>query len=371
MTAQSTQYHLRATVLPEGDRTVDLWIADGRLTFTPQAGAEELAPAGGYVLAGLVDCHAHLTLDAGNTGLPLGSAELVEVNRRGYLAAGVLLLRDIGAVSDATLGLPGDDRLPRVQPAGRFLAPPGGYFGIQQETEAADLVAVATEQVARGAAWVKIIADWPQAGSGAIADLSRGEANYPVEAVRQAVEAVHRAGDRVAVHAIARAGIALGVEAGVDSIEHAWALDDELLDGMAAKGIAWTPTAAISLGWLRQAEATGETETAAWLGEWAERFRALLPRARVLGVPILAGTDLLPPGGVAYEVAALHALGLSPVDALAAASTAARVYLGYPALADGAPADLVLYPADPRDSPELLLRPSLVMLGGEITHRDA
>lgn len=363
MTAPTTRYHLRATLLPEGDRAVDLWIADGRLSFAPRDGAEELAPAGGYVLAGLVDCHAHLTLDAGNTGWPLGSAELVEANRRGYLDAGVLLLRDVGAVSDATLGLAGDDGLPRVQPAGRFLAPPGGYFGVQQETTAADLVAVAAEQVARGARWVKIIADWPRGGSGSPADLIRGEANYPVEAVRQAVEAVQRAGARVAVHAIAHAGIALGVEAGVDSIEHAWTLDDDLLDGMAAKGIAWTPTAAISLGWPRQAEATGEAEMVGWLSEWAERFRALLPRARALGVPILAGTDLLPPGSVAYEVAALHELGLSPADALAAASTAARAYLGYPALDDGAP-------ADPRDSPELLLRPSLVMLGGQIVRRD-
>jgi imidazolonepropionase-like amidohydrolase len=370
MASSASCYHLRATLLPEGDRAVDLWVADGRLSFAPRSGAKELAPAGGYVLAGLVDCHAHLTLDAGNTGLPLGSAELVAANRRSYLDAGVLLLRDIGAVSDATLGLDGDDGLPRVQPAGRFLAPPGGYFGIQQETTAAGLVAAAARQVAGGARWVKIIADWPHDGSGSPADLSRGTANYPVEAVRQVVAAVHRAGARVAVHAIARDGIVLGVEAGVDSIEHAWALDDALLDAMATQGIAWTPTAAISLGWLRQAEAQGERETVAWLDAWAERFRALLPRARALGVPILAGTDLLPPGGVAFEVAALHELGLSPTDALAAASTAARAYLGYPALDDGAPADLVLYAADPRDSPERLLRPSLIMLGGRIVRRD-
>ena len=365
----ASPYHLRATLLPEGDRAVDLWVADGRLTFTPQDDAEELAPAGGYALAGLVDCHAHLTLDAGNTGLPLGSAELVETNRRGYLDAGVLLLRDIGAVSDATLGLPADDGLPRVQPAGRFLAPAGGYFGVQRETDAAQMVDVARAQVAAGARWVKIIADWPRAGTGSPADLAAGEANYPVEAVRQAVEAVHRAGGRVAVHAIARVGIALGVAAGVDSIEHASALDDTLLDEMAARRIAWTPTAAIFMGWLRNAEAMGDADIARWLSEWAERFRGLLPRARVLGVPVLAGTDLLPPGGVAFEVAALHELGLSPTDALAAASTAARAYLSYPALDEGAPADLVLYPADPREHSELLLHPSLVMLGGTIVRR--
>src|SRR5205809_7627492 len=94
-------YHLRATLLPDGDRPVDLGVVGGRLTFAPPAGAEELAPPGGYVLAGLVDAHAHLTLDLAGTGLPNGSAELVAANRAAPTNAGGLLVRDIGAVSEA------------------------------------------------------------------------------------------------------------------------------------------------------------------------------------------------------------------------------------------------------------------------------
>jgi imidazolonepropionase-like amidohydrolase len=63
-------------------------------------------------------------------------------------------------------------------------------------------------------------------------------------------------------------------------------------------------------------------------------------------------------------VALLQRCGLSPVDALAAASTAARRYLGLPGLEDGAPADLVCYAADPRDDPEVLGSPSAVLVGG-------
>ena len=51
---------------------------------------------------------------------------------------------------------------------------------------------------------------------------------------------------------------------------------------------------------------------------------------------------------VADEIRELHALGLPVEEALAAGSWAARAWLGEPAIEDGAPADLVLYAADPR-----------------------
>lgn len=362
-----SRYHLHATLLPDGDEPIDLWVVGGRITFRPQDGAETIGVAGAFALAGLVDCHAHLTIDWGRKGLPPGSHELVAANRRDHLAAGTLLLRDIGALSDATLGLSRNDGLPPVHPAGRFLAPAGGYGGTQQPAAPAALAAVAAAQVAGGARWVKVIADWPRVASGgAIPELGRGEPNYPADALRAAVEAAHGAGGRVAVHAMTRAGIALGVDAGVDCIEHGTELDEELLQRMAAQGIAWTPTLASQQATLRSAERRGQERVARWLRGCFEQLRELLPRARALGVTVLAGTDVLPPGSVAKEVMALQRSGLQPREALAAASTAARAYLGEPGLEEGAPADLVLYPADPRESPELLERPSLIMLGGRL-----
>jgi len=65
----------------------------------------------------------------------------------------------------------------------------------------------------------------------------------------------------------------------------------------------------------------------------------------------------------------LHEYGLSPELALAAATTDARRYLGAPDLAEGAPADLVLYDGDPRDDPAALASPALVMVGGRILSR--
>ncbi len=72
------------------------------------------------------------------------------------------------------------------------------------------------------------------------------------------------------------------------------------------------------------------------------------------------------------EVVALHRIGLSPHDALGAASWRARAWLGHPGLEEGAPADLVVYPADPLADLSVLASPSRVVLRGapvRVEHR--
>jgi len=83
-------------------------------------------------------------------------------------------------------------------------------------------------------------------------------------------------------------------------------------------------------------------------------------------VTVLAGTDagMVPHGLIATEIALLLAAGLTPEQALAAGSWAARAYLGLPGLEEGAPADLVAFPDDPREDVEALRRPQLVLLAG-------
>jgi imidazolonepropionase-like amidohydrolase len=82
---------------------------------------------------------------------------------------------------------------------------------------------------------------------------------------------------------------------------------------------------------------------------------------------VYCGTDAggsLPHGLVAREVAELVAAGLPAPDALSAATWAARAWLGHPRLEEGAPADLVVYPADPRQDVAVLAHPVAVVLRG-------
>ncbi len=60
----------------------------------------------------------------------------------------------------------------------------------------------------------------------------------------------------------------------------------------------------------------------------------------------------------------LTEFGLPPVEALRAATTAARAFLGAPPLVAGAPGDVVTYDSDPREDPAVLARPKAILLGG-------
>jgi imidazolonepropionase-like amidohydrolase len=111
---------------------------------------------------------------------------------------------------------------------------------------------------------------------------------------------------------------------------------------------------------------------------------ALVAAAAEAGVTILAGTDSRPHGRVADEIRALAAAGLTPTQALAAASWAARAYLGLGTLTPGtltpgtltpgtpppgtltpgAPADAVIYDADPRTDLSVLDHPRAIILRG-------
>ena len=367
-------FHLRATVLPYGDAPSDLWVRAGRIHSRPIDGAEALAPAGGYVLPGLVDAHVHLVTNRDYKGLPAGSREVVDRNRGDFLRRGVLLLRDMGAFTrreaeqPATLGLPRDDGLPPVIASGQPLAPEGVFTGIQEPTTPEQLEAHALRRARdQHAPWVKVILDnFPPHFAPAV-DGVPGMVNYREPELRAAADAVHAAGARIAVHAFTHEAAASAVAAGVDSIEHGWGLDGDLVEEMARRGIAWTPTLALDAMMLDMAAGgRGRVPSAAverWLHEAVDRIEPLIVRARRLGVPLLAGTDGVEP--VAREVARLQQAGLEPADALATASSAAREALGEPGIEDGAPADLLWFAHDPRESPELLEQPDLVLLRGE------
>jgi imidazolonepropionase-like amidohydrolase len=71
-------------------------------------------------------------------------------------------------------------------------------------------------------------------------------------------------------------------------------------------------------------------------------------------------------GRIADEIEALKGIGMSPTEALGAASWAAREWLGRPGLAHGASADLVCYAEDPRSGAEALKNPDAVILRGRV-----
>jgi imidazolonepropionase-like amidohydrolase len=92
-------------------------------------------------------------------------------------------------------------------------------------------------------------------------------------------------------------------------------------------------------------------------GELRERLRDCLPYAVAHGVRVLAGSDVV--GTIADEIALLAGHGLTVGQAIAAAGSVARDFLGiHPA------GDIVTYDEDPREDPGVLARPAAVVVRG-------
>jgi imidazolonepropionase-like amidohydrolase len=345
-------WRLPTTVLPDGDDD-QLWVSGGELTRTPVDGAETLP--GRFVLPGMVDAHAHLTLlESPEHIYVLGDRDHRDAVLDSSRRSGVLLLRDVGGDPALTLPL-ARDATSGVLAAGRFLASEGYYFPtLHTPVDASSLAAAAVEQIEAGAQWVKLVGDFPYR-------LEKGvemTPSYPIDVIRTMVDAVHAAGGRVATHT-ATAYVGELVAAGIDSVEHGYGLDEDTIRLMATTGCAWTPT--LSAGLTLPPNAP--PERVARRASRIERCQTLLPLAASLGVPVLAGTDVA--GSLPGEVGWLVHCGLSPLDALRSATVVARTFLGRPGLVDGSPADVVTFDADPREDPSVLAKPAAVLRRGE------
>jgi imidazolonepropionase-like amidohydrolase len=349
-------WSVQAVQLPDGDRPVDLWVdRDGCLVTEPVSDAERLP--GRYVAPGLVDAHAHPAVSLG----PGGPAALDESEALKALAdwaqGGVCLVRDTGSPGGSVLRLELLPGMPRLQAAGRFLAPAGQYFPALLPEGAPEerLTELALGELARGGRWVKVIADFPSVADGMPSGAAT--ATYSGAAIEAMVSAVHDAGGRVAAHVTTDLVTPL-VRAGVDSVEHGIAIDEPALRVMAQAGTAWTPTLCAVLSIPDDAPEPARQ----WHADLRQRLSELLPLARRLGVPVLAGTDTA--GTVAREVALLAQHGLEPADALGAATSTAYRFLGEPYDRPGQPTTLVTYEDDPREDLAVLASPRAILIDG-------
>ncbi len=342
-----TVLRVRGRALPSGEY-VDLY-ADGDSWTTDRVAAAELAGAG-WLLPGLVDAHTHPGAEAPGTAF---DEDLLRADLREHAAAGVTLIRSPGLAGQPPDWFGADPDLPRAVHAGPWFAQDGQFFdGWGRRPSHAELPALAAEQASR-TGWAKLIGDW-----------RGGDSPIPADVLAAVVTAVHEAGGRVAVHANYAETSKSAVAAGVDSIEHGMRLDPDLLPQMAAAGIALTPTLSVIEAAMAQA-----SESDGGFASAVQTHRRLVVQAAEAGVTVLAGTDSRPHGRVTDEISALVAAGLRPHDALAAASWAARSYLGWAGLEPGAPADAVVYDADPRSDLSQLASPVAVILRGRLVYR--
>ena len=374
-------------------------VAIGAADMAVPAGAKVIDLSTKTVMPGLIDAHVHLTQDS---GLPW-YATLRPKFSEPYAAttglknalitarAGFTTVRDAGGPVLASLAMrdavaegafPG----PRILVAGTPFSISGGHadnaVGLAPELADAinaagqnpgvcdtpDQCAVAVRKnAAKGVDVIKFMAT-----GGVLDDGAIGLEQHFTDAEMQAiVRTAHGVGLKAMAHAHGARGIEAAANAGVDSIEHGTYLDDKAAKAMKAHGTWLVPTLMAYEGLkLHVGKNFYTPNVEAKALETMKIVGRNIGVAQRNGVRIALGTDaaVYPHGRNAEELALMVDHGMTPKDALIAATKGGAELLGIAAktgtLEVGKSADLIAIDGDPQRDPKAVLSVSYVMVMG-------
>lgn len=338
---------------------------------------------GATVIPGLINAHVHLLLDASPN--PMSSAErdppaylILQAARRAaaMVRAGITTARDMGGVAHADLSLrraieEGLVLGPRLLVSGKWITMTGGHgWSLGVEADGPDATRrAARAQIKAGADVIKLMAT----GGVLTPDVEPGAAQLTEEEMRAAIEEAHKAGRTTAAHAQGTTGIWNAVRAGIDSIEHGFFLTEPLCEAMAQRDVFLVPTLAAPYHILEQGTAAGIPAHAVEKTRQAfAAHRDSVILARQMGVPIALGTDAGTPfnhhDSIVTELGLLIEAGLSPMEALQAATREAARLLGQDeeigTVEVGKQADLVILDGDPLAEISAVNQVQAVILAG-------
>jgi imidazolonepropionase-like amidohydrolase len=360
------------------------------------AGDQVIELPNATVLPGLIDAHTHLTGDPRQIGyqalgISVPRATLTGArNARVTLEAGFTTVRNVGAEAYSDVALrdainDGDIPGPRMLVSGPALGITGGHCdenmlpyefhytgegvadgveGVQRKTR---------EVIKYGADVIKICA------TGGV--LSHGDnpqaSQYTLEEMKAIVADAHRLGRKVAAHAHGAQGILWASQAGVDSVEHGSYIDDAAIAEMKKNGTYLVPTLYLADWFLANAEQLHVPAEFIAKGKDAmSAARKNIGHAFTSGVKVGFGTDaaVYPHGLNAHEFAVMVKLGLSPLQAVQAATVNDADLLGWSdkigTLQPGKWADLIAVEGDPLQDVTTLERVKFVMKGGAVVRND-
>jgi imidazolonepropionase-like amidohydrolase len=357
-------------------------IAAAGANATVPAGAEVIDLGDATLLPGFIDAHTHVTmmyttdykqaaLDSLQKTIPEQTLDAIS-NAKVTLMAGFTTVRDVGSRDYIDVGLRNAIRNgkvpgPRMLVSVHAIGATGGHcddtgyrsgaFGKESGPEqgvanGADQVRYAVRLAHKyGADIIKTCA------SGGVLSLA-DDVDTPQltqDEMNALIDEAHALRRKVAAHAHGAEAAKRAIRAGVDSIEHGSFLNDEALDMMKQHGTYYVPTLMALQGLSEQMQAGMYIPPAVRAkAELAmTSLHKVFQNALAKGVRIGLGTDaaVYPHGRNAEEFHQMVDLGMKPVDALRAGTSADADLLG---LADqigtlerGKLADIVAVPGNP------------------------
>lgn len=298
------------------------------------------------LIPGLVNNHVHLVLPGDNTPFTTVQTESdseltlrAVCKARESLKAGVTTVRDCGGrgaivvhVRDAQAN--GYISGPRILATAWPITITGGhgrYFGGEADG-AYELTRIVRRIVSSGADFVKVFAS----GGGTPGSLSQYP-SFSVSELKVIVETAHGLGRPVAAHCTATPSISNAIEAGVDLIEHALFVDPDgvsrydpsVAGRLAESGIPVVTTMEVARDLVDMGADVPDQDR--WR-RMLQSDREIKARLRESGVRLIAGSDAgwRATGFDTFwkELAELVEIGMSPVEAVHAATGAGASVLG-------------------------------------------
>ncbi|MBL8996457.1 MAG: amidohydrolase family protein [Gemmatimonadetes bacterium] len=358
-------------------RDATIVIRGGRIESVRAAGAVPSVPAGAtvidlggrFVAPGLIDAHTHIATLA---------------NARRALFSGVTTVRSASVPAFQDVAMRAEARAgqvvaPDVLATGVFVTPNLGESVLADArlgalaggvNTTAELQALVRVNLDRGVDWIKTRGT-ERAG---LPDTDPRKQVYDEAQLRTIVETAAERGIPVMAHAHGDEGAYAAVAAGARSIEHGTYLSDSTLRLMRAKGAWLVPTLSTVVD-LTQPGGDYDDPVLVLRGQhMAPRLEETIRRAHALGVRLVTGadTDYGPESvtRIAHEVMRFAALGLTPVEALATATSGAAELLGIGArtgrVAVGLEADLIVLERNPLEDPGALQDVLVVITDGRV-----
>jgi imidazolonepropionase-like amidohydrolase len=375
-------------------------VLDGpRITYAGSAAGAPQTPGAplwraAAVMPGMWDCHGHF-MGARNFDLNRVTLEPSELRAarcardlRAALDAGITSVREVGgfgiylarAVDEGVLDGPA------IYAAGAVLSTTGGHGDLhsfplawmddlsrhgsmERLADGPDECAKATrEQLRRNAKVIKVCAS-----GGVLSEVDDPiHQQFTVAEMKTIVEIAGLAERVVAAHCHGKPGIIAALRAGVRTIEHGTYLDDECCDAMRETGAILVPTRTVVEDLIANIALVPDYAVAK-IELVADIHAQAITRAYEHGVTIAMGTDILLTGpdrpntwGTnGGEPGHLVKLGLSPLEAIEAATATAPLTLGPQAprsgqLAEGYDADVITLDADPLADIGVLAHPDRI-----------
>jgi imidazolonepropionase-like amidohydrolase len=347
---------------------------------------------GETLLPGLIDMHVHMNSLAeigGYEGLKYTDsfwAAIGPFNARKEIDAGFTTVRNVGSGDFDDVGLKqaidgGWIVGPRIIPATYLLGATGGHCddtnGLPPSLEKPGPNIVTSPQEARekvrwvhkhGAEVIKICA------TGGVFSLgdSVGAQQLSLEEMRAIADEAHMLGLKVAAHAHGDAGIHDAILAGIDTIEHASLASDATI-ALAKQHGTWFDMDIYNDDYILATGTKNGTEQQSldkerMIGrEQRETFR----RATRAGVKMIFGTDagVYPHGNNGKQFAKMVEWGMTPIQAIRAATTSASEALGrrdVGAIEPGRYGDIIAVRGDPLSNVALLEHVDAVIKGGQL-----